>query len=163
MAGDGKRGQRLGQLIQQEIAKLIVNDLKDPRVGFATVTEVRTAPDLALAKVFVSIYGDDTQRADTLTGLRQARGYLRRELSQRLKLRQMPELEFELDTTLDQAERLESVFRAIHDGETDPDEVASPQAVVPASTIRSDYAEARKSSVADSRPSPPRRRRRKRR
>lgn len=153
MPGDRKRDQRLGQLIQQEIAKLLVNEVKDPRVGFATVTEVRTAADLAQAKVFVSILGDDTQRQDTLKGLTKARGFLRRELAHRLKLRQMPELFFELDTTLDKVDRLESVFRAIEEGKTAPDDVGPTEPLVSPETIRTDFAKAEESAVVENRPS----------
>lgn len=149
MASDPKRGQRLGQLIQQEIAKLLVNEVKDPRVGFATVTEVRTAPDLTLARVFVSILGDDSQRQSTLTGLGKARGFLRRELAHRLKLRQMPELQFELDTTLDDVDRLESVFRSINEGNNDPGAIEAPNALVNAETHRTALAAAAEDAVKD--------------
>lgn len=159
MASDPKRSQRLSQLIQHEIAKLLVNDVKDPRVGFATVTEVRAAADLTQAKIFVSIYGDEAKRHETLQGLTRARGYLRRELAQRLKLRQMPELAFELDTTLDQADRLDSVFNAIHEGKTSPDDAVGESSFVPAQTIRSDYAGAGESVADPSKVSKPRRRR----
>lgn len=149
MASDPKRGQRLGQLIQQEIAKLLVNEVKDPRVGFATVTEVRTAPDLTLAKVFVSILGGDAERESTLMGLSQAKGFLRRELAHRLKLRQMPELQFELDTTLDQADRLETVFRAINDGKTDAEPPGATGEPVRAETHRTALATAAENAVQD--------------
>ncbi len=152
MPGDRKRGQRLGQLLQQEIASLLVNEIKDPRVGFATVTEVRTAADLTLARVFVSILGDENQRKETLEGLSKARGFLRRELAHRLKLRQMPELQFELDTTLDTADRLESVFKAINEGKTEPDDVEAREPLVPAETIRTDFAKAEETAVSEPKP-----------
>ncbi|MEO0811368.1 MAG: 30S ribosome-binding factor RbfA [Myxococcota bacterium] len=152
MPGDRKRGQRLGQLLQQEIASLLVNEVKDPRVGFATVTEVRTAADLTLARVFVSILGDDAQRDATLEGLHKARGYLRRELAHRLRLRQMPELQFELDTTLDTADRLESVFKAINEGKTEAEHTSGPEEFVAPETIRTDFAKAEEEAVSEEKP-----------
>jgi len=158
MAADHKRSQRLGQLIQHELAKLLVNDVKDPRVGFATVTEVRTAADLAQARAFVSILGDDAQRSETMKGLDKARGFLRRELAQRLRLRQVPELVFELDDTLDRAERLDSVFRAIQEGKSEPEPEVKP-AVAP-DTIRTDLARAEEHALSDAKPKAHRPRRR---
>lgn len=116
---DHKRSTRVAQLLQEELAGLLINEIKDPRVGLVTVTEVRLADDLSFARVFVSVYGDDAQREAALAGLRGAAGFLRRELAHRVKLRHMPELAFSLDETLDQAERLETVFNAIQRGETE--------------------------------------------
>lgn len=117
---DRKRPQRVGELLQHELADLITNELKDPRVGFVTVTEVRVTNDLRLAKVFVSIYGTPEERAGSLEGLHKAAGYLKRELAGRIDLRYVPELVFTPDETLDHADRLDTLMQAIAHGETEP-------------------------------------------
>jgi ribosome-binding factor A len=134
-----KRAERVGQLIQQELADLLTNKLMDPRVGFVTVTEVRVADDLKNARVFVSIYGDDDARQRTLDGLHEAGGFLRHELGRRVKLRYTPELSFALDNTLDQAMRLERLLQAAKEPGQDADAAGdgAQAEVVPVVTARS--------------------------
>ena len=139
-SNESKRPDRVGHMVQQELANLLVNEVKDPRVGFVTVTEVRMSPDLRNANVFVSILGPDEQRAQSMEGLRAATGYLRREVGKRLKLRFIPELAFSNDTSLDQAARLEQVFSAIKRGEADAPE-GEFEPLVEAETIRSEMQE----------------------
>jgi ribosome-binding factor A len=137
------RSQRVGELLQHELASLITNELKDPRVGFVTVTEVRVSPDLRNARVYVSIYGTPEERAGSLDGLRKAAGYLRHALGGRMQLRYLPELMFSADETLDRADRLQTLMKAIAHGDTaTPDAQAS--APVAARTDRSDLAERKK-------------------
>jgi ribosome-binding factor A len=133
---DFKRSQRVGELVQHELAGLISNELKDPRVGFVTVTEVRLSGDLRQAKVFVSVYGDENQRKASLEGLERAAGFLKREVGRRLGLRVTPELSFEHDDTLATASRLEAIMNAISHGETEPPNPAM-TAPVPVDTHRS--------------------------
>jgi ribosome-binding factor A len=132
--------QRVGELIQHELAGIISNELKDPRVGFVTITEVRVTGDLKIAKVFVSVYGDDTQKKDSLAGLERAEGYLKREISRRLDLRHVPNLVFEHDDTLAKASRLEAIMNAISHGDHEPPDV-SLTAPLPVETNRSALAE----------------------
>jgi ribosome-binding factor A len=147
MSPAGPRAQRVGHLIQQELAKMLVEGVKDPRVGFATVTEVRASPDLRTARVYFSVYGSDQERSDTMAGLTAASGYLQRELGRRLRLKYTPELTFALDTSLDQADRLEQLIGAISRGETEtPADL--PRESVPVETSRSELAGAAKSFAA---------------
>jgi ribosome-binding factor A len=118
----------VGHLLQQELARLLVEGIKDPRVGFVTVTEVRVTDDLKHAQAYVSILGDDSQRQSTLAGLKAAAGFVKRELGQRCKLRYIPSLSFEHDDTLDNAQRLEVIFAAVKRGET---EIPPPEALEP--------------------------------
>lgn len=111
-----KRGHRVAQLVQQELGRLLVEGLKDPRIGFTTVTEVRLTPDLRAGEVYVSVIGQDAERQESLAGLKAAAGFLRRALGQRLQLRYVPHLNFVLDITLDQAQRLEAVLAAARAG-----------------------------------------------
>ncbi len=140
---DRKRAQRVGELIQHELASVVTNELKDPRVGFVTVTEVRVTGDLRAARVFVSVLGAPESRADSLEALRNAAGYFKRVIAQRLDLRFVPELEFEVDETLDRAERLESIMQAIKKGETETP-AETPAAPLDPHTDRSDLADRKK-------------------
>ncbi|MCK5690464.1 30S ribosome-binding factor RbfA [Myxococcota bacterium] len=114
-----KRAQRIAGQIRQELADLLINHVKDPRVGFATLTEVRVTGDLRKARVFVSTIGTDEEREATKEALQRASGFLRRELAQRMRLKFTPQLEFFNDTSLDRADRVEAVFGAIHGGAMD--------------------------------------------
>jgi ribosome-binding factor A len=160
-----KRSHRVGQLVHEELGRLLLDELKDPRVGFVTVTEVRMADDLRSAKVFVSIYGTTEQRTASLEGLRAAAGFIKRELAQRLKLRSTPELTFHADETLDHAQRLQQIMGAIARGESEaPDPSMMP--IVPVSTSRTALAEsartfeAERASRAQRQPTPKRNKRR---
>ena len=110
----GRRADRVGTLIQEEISRLILQSVKDPRVRCATVTRVRVSDDLRQARVFIaSIGGDETQRQEALIGLKSAAGFLRGELGRRLCLRYVPELFFSVDDSLEQEMHLDELFRQI--------------------------------------------------
>jgi ribosome-binding factor A len=108
------RPKRVGEQVRKEIAALVIKGLKDPRIGFVSVTEARMSPDLRYANVYVSLFGGEAERKSSLIGLRQASGWIRREVGKRLRLRFSPEIRFFEDTTIDAAFRLEEVFRQIH-------------------------------------------------
>lgn len=132
-----KRAHRVAHLIQESLARLFVEGLKDPRVGFVTVTEVRLTADLRQAQVFVSVFGDDAKRQSTLAGLRAAQGYLRRELGHGLQLRVVPDLEFVHDDSLDRAQRLQAVLNAAKRGDLEAPPAAEQEALPEAHTARS--------------------------
>ena len=136
-----KRALRVGQVLQRELGALIGNELKDPRVGFVTVTEVRPADDLRTARVYVSIYGAEDARESTLTGLQEAAGFLKRELSRRVNMRFTPSLTFVLDDTLDQAERLDKLLAEAYLGPGEETAGDAPAEVIPVKTARSELAE----------------------
>ena len=115
MTVPGRRPQRLAEQIREEISALMVSGLKDPRIGFATLIEVRLTPDLRVARVLVSVLGTAEEQEETLEGLRAAAGFIRRTLAQRMKLRRVPELEFRLDHTEEQAARIEELLRKTHE------------------------------------------------
>jgi ribosome-binding factor A len=137
---DHKRTNRVAELLRHELSRLLTEGVRDPRVGFVTVTEVRPTDDLKSAKVYVSVYGTDEQRAATLEGLKASAGFLRHELSHRLDLRFTPFLSFCFDDTLDRAERMDAVFSAIAHGETDTPPLVH-QPAIPVDTARTDLAE----------------------
>ena len=109
----GKRLDRVNQLIREEISLLLQRELKDPRLGFITVTAVETTPDLRSAKVFVSVLGDDQQWAASLSALGGARGFIRNWLRQHLDLRVTPELSFRPDRSLEHAARIQQLLRQL--------------------------------------------------
>jgi ribosome-binding factor A len=107
------------QKLAREVLGETIQTLKDPRIGFVTVTAVRISGDLQHARVFVSVLGDDDERAATMSGLRSATPFLRSELGRQMKVKYLPELQFELDTGPEEAQRLEALFKKLH---TDEDE-----------------------------------------
>ena len=105
---------RVQKLARRVLGELI-QDLKDPRVGFATVTAVRITADLRHARVFVSVLGDEAQQVATMAGLNSARPFFRTEISRQMRLKYSPELVFELDHGPEEAQRLEELFRKLHE------------------------------------------------
>jgi ribosome-binding factor A len=101
-----RRTKRVAEEIREQVARMLGSELKDPRLGFVTVTRVEVTPDLQLARVYVSVLGDEIQRRRSLAAMRQAAGFIRRKLSQRIRLRHSPELRFEYDSGLDAAARV---------------------------------------------------------
>ena len=116
-----RRAARLGEQIREQVAELIASKLKDPRIGFVTVTRVALTEDLRLARVSVGVLGDQAQRDKTLEGLRQASGFLRRELGKRLRVRHTPELAFRYDEGLDATDRVAKLLEEIKPSDPAPD------------------------------------------
>jgi ribosome-binding factor A len=102
--------RRIDEAIRQVIGEVVASELKDPRVGFVTVTDVRTSADLSQAHVYVSVLGDEPSREATLEGLSSAHGYMQRRLASELRLKRTPTLGFLYDDTTDRAMRLEELL-----------------------------------------------------
>lgn len=113
--------RRVDEAIRQVIGEAMAGELKDPRVGFVTVTDVRTSPDLSHARVYVSVLGDEQRREATLEGLRSAHGYLQHRVSSELHLKRTPTLSFIYDDTTDRALRVDALIEA-HEAEPRPTE-----------------------------------------
>jgi ribosome-binding factor A len=111
----GKRLDRVNQLIKEEISTLLQRELKDPRLGFVTVTEVETSKDLRQAKVFVSVLGDEAQWKASMTALESARGFVRNWLRHHLDLRVTPDVDFRPDRSMEHAARIQSILRKVQD------------------------------------------------
>jgi ribosome-binding factor A len=103
--------RRVDEAIREVIGDALATELKDPRVGFITVTDVRTSADLSHARVFVSVLGDVAQREQSLEGLASAHGFLQRRIALELALKRTPTLDFTYDDTTDRALRLERLLR----------------------------------------------------
>jgi len=108
------RVKRVANELKQEVSRIIDNDLKDPRIGFVTITDVEMTPDLRLAKVYFSILGTDKNKRDTSIGLQKAKGYIRRLIGQRLKLRYTPQIEFLFDKSSEYAQHIQEIIEKIH-------------------------------------------------
>lgn len=104
------RMRRVDVAVRQVVSDAVAQDLKDPRIGFVTVTDVKTSPDLRHARVFVSVLGDRRTREASIAGLESAHGFLQRKLSAQLRMKNTPELQFVLDETTEQAFRLERLI-----------------------------------------------------
>lgn len=110
----GKRSDRVGHLIQMELSRLIVTRVKDPRLGFVTVTHVNMAADLKAAMVFYSVMGDEKVREDSRRALEGATGFLQKEIASLLKLRHTPKLRFQFDDSLDKGFEIDRLLRQLH-------------------------------------------------
>ena len=104
------RIEKLQELIKQEMSKMLLTDLKDPRIGFVTVTDVEMTGDLREAKIYVSIMGGEEQVKNSLEGLNSALGFVRREIGQRIRLRFTPEISFALDKSLDYGDHIQKLL-----------------------------------------------------
>lgn len=110
MRAPRRRPDQVGETIRQVIADLLLTELRDPRIGFATVTGVLVTPDLSVATVRVSVMGTEEERAQALEGLSSAAGFLRGRVARALTARIVPELRFELDRGLEHAARINQIL-----------------------------------------------------
>lgn len=109
------RSNRVGEQMKKELGEIIGRKIKDPRIGFVTVTDVQVTGDLQQAKVFISVLGDDAQKENTLKGLAKAKGFIRSEIGQRIRLRKTPEITFEFDESIDYGNRIDSLLYQIQE------------------------------------------------
>ena len=108
-----RRTRQVGELLREELTDIIRRDVKDPRVGFMSITQVEVPPDLRSARVFISVLGSEEERAATLIALRSAARYIRRQLKTRLRMRQIPELEFRDDRSMEHAQQIAETLRQL--------------------------------------------------
>jgi ribosome-binding factor A len=104
------RLRRVDEAVRQVLSDAVTQDLKDPRIGFVTVTAVRTSPDLRHARVFVSVLGEPAEREATLEGLQSAHGFPQRRVAAELRLKHTPTLAFEYDDTTERAMRVSELI-----------------------------------------------------
>ena len=116
------RPERVAERIKRETADILENDLNDPRLhGMISVTDVEVTHDLAMARIFISTLAEGEARDHILQALRSASGFVRRRLAPRLGLREVPEVRFELDTSIERGARVEYLLRKIAEGEPIPE------------------------------------------
>ena len=108
-----QRQEKLANLLKQDISEILYREFKDPRLGFVTVISVEVSPDFSYARVFVSIMGNDEEKGRSLAILKRAEHFIRGALSKRLKMRVLPEIDFRLDTSVDQGIRILELLEEI--------------------------------------------------
>jgi ribosome-binding factor A len=130
----GRRPERLAEGIREEVARIVASELKDPRLGFVTITRVEVTHDLGHARVLVGVLGGDTERERSLAALRSAAGFVRREIGRRLRIRIVPEIEFRYDKGIEATDRVARLLQedprsagaAPDGGDLDPDDAPEP-------------------------------------
>ena len=110
----GSRPARVGDQIREELSELLARHVKDPGIGFITITYVKVSPDLQVARAFYTLLGDDKARKDTARALERATPFLRRQIAGRLRLRRAPELTFQFDESIERQQRIEQLIEEIH-------------------------------------------------
>ncbi|NMA68931.1 MAG: 30S ribosome-binding factor RbfA [Desulfitobacterium sp.] len=118
------RSNRLAESLKQEISQMIREELKDPRIGFATVTSIEVADDLSHAKVYVSVLGDAQKAQETIDALKGATGFVRTEIGKRIRLRHVPEIVFKYDNSIEYGAHITRLLRDVQgegqdEGESD--------------------------------------------
>ncbi len=109
------RANRVAEQMKKELGDILNRKIKDPRVGFVTITDVEVTGDLQQATVYLTILGSEDEKAATLTGLTKAKGFIRSEIGHRIRLRKTPELLFEIDHTIETGNRIEKLIRDLHE------------------------------------------------
>ena len=110
---EGKRSEKVADLIQEEISEMLLKTLKDPRIGFVTITRVAVSEDCRLAKVYFSVTGTLAERKRSTEGLNSAKGYVRRELGRRMRLKYTPEIMFQFDPSIEYAIHIGEVMHQL--------------------------------------------------
>lgn len=120
-----KRSAKVSEAIHEEVSKLLIKGVKDPRVGFVTITGVKVTDDLHLATIYFSSIGTEEERKGTEAGLNSAKGFLRREIGKVLKMRHVPDITFRYDLSVEYGSRIENILKQIH--ETDEENAEKDQ------------------------------------
>lgn len=107
------RAQKVREFLKEEVSQIIQQKLKDPRIGFVSVTDVEVSVDLRYATVFVSVLGDEEAKHSTMAGLQSAQGYIRGEVGRRLQIRYSPEIAFKLDESIERGTRVVTLIRQV--------------------------------------------------
>lgn len=113
------RANRVAEQMKKELGDIIGRKLKDPRVGFITVTDVAVTGDLQLATVYITSLGNEREKQETLKGLEKAKGFIRSEIAKRIRLRITPELSFEFDASTEYGNKIDQLLRQLHESEKD--------------------------------------------
>lgn len=109
------RAGRVGEQIKKELSLLLQTELKDPRIGFVTLTAVEMTNDLSIATVYLTVMGDEEEKARTLRALDSAAGFLRSEIGRRISLRKAPELHFKIDPSIERGTRIDQLLKEIQE------------------------------------------------
>lgn len=110
---EGKRSDKVADLIQKEISHMLMRTLKDPRIGFVTITRVAVSEDCRMAKIYFSVPGSSDEREKSTEGLNSAKGYVRKELGRRIRMKYTPEITFQFDPSIEYAIHIGEVIEQI--------------------------------------------------
>jgi ribosome-binding factor A len=108
-----RRRRQVGSILREELSQIIQQEMKDPRLGFASVLRVEIAPDMSFARVFISVFGSQEEREATIEALAHASGFIRHQLAPRLSLRTIPRLRFVLDRSMEHAENVARILAEV--------------------------------------------------
>ncbi|ADO77113.1 30S ribosome-binding factor RbfA [Halanaerobium praevalens] len=106
-----KRAVRVGELLKEEISQIVLREMKDPRIGFVSITDVEVSGDLRHAKVFISVYGTEKEKEETLAGLQQAQGFVRKLVGERVKIHHTPEIIFRYDDSIENGVHISNIIK----------------------------------------------------
>lgn len=110
---EGKRSDKVADLIQKEISQMLMRNLKDPRIGFVTITKVAVSEDCRMAKIYFSVTGSSDERERSTEGLNSAKGYVRKELGRRIRMKYTPEITFQFDPSIEYAIHIGEVIHRL--------------------------------------------------
>jgi ribosome-binding factor A len=110
---EGKRSDKVADLIQKEISQMLLRGLKDPRIGFVTITKVAVSEDCRTAKIYFSVVGSPEEREISTEGLNSAKGYVRKELGRRIRMKYTPEITFQFDPSIEYAIHIGEVIEQV--------------------------------------------------
>jgi ribosome-binding factor A len=113
---EGKRSEKVADLIQREISEMLIKKIKDPRIGFVTVTRVGVSEDCRSAKVYFSVTGNAAEKEKSIQGLNSAKGYIRKKLGENLRLRYTPEIMFQFDPSIEYSIHIGEVMQQLKRG-----------------------------------------------
>ncbi|ABQ26092.1 ribosome-binding factor A [Geotalea uraniireducens] len=116
-----KRSEKVAEAVHELISELLVKGLKDPRIGFVTITGVKVTDDMHLATVYFTVIGSDAEKKATEQGLNSARGFIRKEMGKSLRMRYVPDIVFKYDVSVDYGYRIESILKEISSSEQSDD------------------------------------------
>ncbi|MDD2320282.1 MAG: ribosome-binding factor A [Geobacteraceae bacterium] len=116
-----KRSDKVAEAIHELVSGLLIKGVKDPRIGFATITGVKLADDLHLATIYFSVIGDDSDKKSAEQGLNSARGFIRKEMAKSLRMRYVPDIIFRYDESVDYGRRIDTLLDEIIPAETNDD------------------------------------------
>lgn len=116
---DFKRSERVGDLIHHEVSSILLREIKDPRLDMVSITGTKVSDDLRHATVFFSVIGDERRWAEANRGFDSSKGFIKRELGKRLKMKYMPDVSFREDRSLESGERMDRILEGLAGGEGD--------------------------------------------
>lgn len=114
-----RRISRVEETLRHEISEIIQKEMKDPRIGFVTITSLELSPDLKHLRLYISILGTEKEKTDTLKGLENAKGFIRSEVGKRVRLKYLPEITIEVDRSIDEGMRISELIDRISDDKDD--------------------------------------------